>query len=328
MFPIRDTIPSSRYPLVNNLLIAVNVAVFLLELSQGPGLREFLLTWGLIPARITVPGIADRFTAWEQLSPFVTFMFLHGGFLHIVTNLWSLWIFGDNVEDRMGHGRYLVFYLLCGWASAAFQMAFNWTSTMPTIGASGAIAGVMGAYLLLYPRSRIVTLVLLIFIPWFVEIPAFFFLGLWFVLQISSAAGGQAGGIAWWAHVGGFAAGMALLIPFTRSPRSGLDRTLSQYTQRRGTPRLQMVRPMAGGPADPHLYGALYITPREARLGARKFVNIPWGFQKRLYTVAIPPGLSHGSRLKLAGLGRPVAGGGRGDLILEVKVVEDRGFRL
>ncbi|MBU2490294.1 MAG: rhomboid family intramembrane serine protease [Proteobacteria bacterium] len=330
MFPIRDTIPSSRYPLVNNLLIGINITVFLVQMGMGQGaaLQNFVIQWGFIPAKLTNPRLAAHFTTFDQAASFFTFMFLHGGFLHLLSNMWSLYIFGDNVEDRMGHGRYLAFYLLCGLASAVTHLGFNWASATPTVGASGAIAGVMGAYLLLYPRSRILTLVLLIIFPIFVEIPAFFFLGLWFALQFLYAAGGQAGGIAWWAHVGGFLAGMILVFVFTKTPRIGFDRTLRRYTQKRSTPRLQVVRPLPGGPADPHLYGSLEITSQEALLGARKLVNIPWGFQKRLYTVVIPPGLSSGSRLKLAGLGRLAETGVRGDLILEVKFREGGNGRL
>ncbi|MBW1989111.1 MAG: rhomboid family intramembrane serine protease [Deltaproteobacteria bacterium] len=324
MIPIRDTTPSARYPMVNNLLIGINILVFLVEIAQGADMQGFMVTWGFVPAKLTNPRVAVHFSFLQQFGSFFSFMFLHGGFLHLLFNMWTLYIFGDNVEDRLGHVRYLAFYLVCGWASAFAHLVFNWDSTVPTVGASGAIAGVMGAYFLLYPGSRILTLIPVLFIPWFVEIPAFVFLGIWFLLQLLSAAGGGAGNVAWWAHVGGFVVGMALLRLFLRLPRAGVDRSVGRYTQRRSTPRLQVVRPMAAGNSDPNLYGHVFITPWEARNGAKKIVNIPWGFQKRLFTVVIPPGLSPGARLRLRGLGRITPDGGRGDMILDVRIADAR----
>ena len=199
MIPLRDTTPSKNYPIVNNLIIGVNVLVYVFQLMQGGELNRFIFTYGLVPARYSVPEIAAYFTPGQQILAFVSFMFLHGGFWHLLGNMWSLYIFGDNIEDRIGSARYLAFYLLCGLLSGLSHLLLNWGSRIPTIGASGAIAGVMGAYLILYPRSRILTLIPIFFIPYFLEIPAFFFLGLWFVFQFLSAAGtsGEGGGIAW-----------------------------------------------------------------------------------------------------------------------------------
>ena len=151
MIPIRDTIQSKNYPIVNTIIIAANVLVYLVQLTQGDRLNQFIITYGLVPARYSVPQIAAYFTIGQQVLSFFSFMFLHGGFWHLLGNMWSLYIFGDNVEDRLGPLRYLLFYLLCGFLSGVSHLFVNWHSQVPTIGASGAIAGVMGAYLLLFP---------------------------------------------------------------------------------------------------------------------------------------------------------------------------------
>jgi membrane associated rhomboid family serine protease len=206
MIPLRDTIRSETYPIVNSLIIAANILVFFVELSQQQRLNQFIYVYGLVPARYSVPQVSAYFTTGQQFFSFLTFMFLHGGFLHLLGNMWFLYIFGDNVEDRLGHFRYLVFYLLCGWASGISHLVINWHSEIPTIGASGAIAGVMGAYFILHPRAKVLTLVPIFFFFHFMELPAFLFLGIWFLFQFLSAAGSSAqiGGIAWWAHIGGF----------------------------------------------------------------------------------------------------------------------------
>lgn len=213
MIPIRDTNRSDTYPLANYGIIAVTLVAFVIELLQGPRLKEFIYLYGLVPARYADTQIAAHFTTGQQVLPFFTSLLLHGGILHLVGNMWFLYIFGDNVEDRLGHLRYLLFYLICGLAAGASHLVLNWHSNVPTIGASGAIAGVMGAYLILYPRARILTLIPLFFFFPFVEVPAFFFIGIWFLFQFLSAAGstGQAGGIAFWAHVGGFVFGIVFL---------------------------------------------------------------------------------------------------------------------
>jgi hypothetical protein len=249
-------------------------------------------------------------------------MFLHGGFWHILGNMWFLYIFGDNVEDRLGPFRYFVFYLLCGLVSGLSQLIFNFHSNVPTIGASGAIAGVMGAYLILHPHSKILTLIPIIFIPWFIEIPAFFFLGFWFFLQFINAAGshGHVSGIAWWAHIGGFVFGMACLKIFIALPETGASDKLRRVTAKRKTHRLQVIRPVGPGAA-PHLYGTINITPFEAMIGTQKLVNIPWGFQKRIVKVNVPPGVKEGSKLRLKGLGKIAADDQRGDLYLKVMII-------
>jgi len=321
MIPIRDTIRSETYPIVNNIIIAVNVLVFVMELFQQQRLNEFVYIYGLVPARYTIPQISAYFTTGQQAISFLTFMFLHGGFFHLLGNMWSLYIFGDNVEDRLGHLRYLVFYLLCGFASGMSHLAISWNSNIPTIGASGAIAGVMGAYFILYPRAKILTLVPIFFFFQFLELPAFFFLGIWFLFQFLSAAGasGQAGGIAWWAHIGGFVFGVIALKLFEFLPESGVNRKIRKMTRKRTTPHLRVIRP-AGLGTDPDLYGLVSITEREALFGARKLVNIPEGFKKRTFFLTIPQGVSEGSTLRLKGLGRQTPKGLRGDLYLKVQI--------
>lgn len=321
MLPIRDTISSKNYPIVNNTIIGINVVLFLFEMSQGTHLNRFVYIYGLVPARYSVPQIASYFTTGQQLLSWLSFMFLHGGFWHLLGNMWSLYIFGDNVEDRLGPFRYLVFYLLCGITSGLSHFLFNLHSNIPTIGASGAIAGVMGAYLILHPNSKILTLIPIIFIPWFVEVPAFFFLGLWFVLQFLNAAGshGNIGGIAWWAHIGGFVFGIVLLKIFLALPETGVSGKMRRVTAKRKTHRFQVVRPGGLG-KDPHLYGTIDITSFEALAGTQKLINIPKGFQKRIVKVIVPPGVKEGSKLRLKGLGKTASDGQRGDLYLKVMI--------
>jgi membrane associated rhomboid family serine protease len=321
MFPIRDTVQSKNYPVINYALIIVNVLVFLLELSKGVGLDGFIFTYGLVPARYSVPEVALQFSLYQQAFSLLSFMFLHGGFLHLLGNMWFLYIFGDNVEDTLGHVRYLAFYILCGLLSGLFHLAVNFTSQVPTIGASGAIAGVMGAYILLYPRSKILTLIPIIIIPYFVEIPAVIFLGIWFVFQFLGAASDstQAGGIAWWAHVAGFVAGMALLKLFLLFPETGITKSMSGITSRRKTPRFQLIHP-AGSKTSTHLNGSISITPQEATLGAVKLINIPLGLRKRLFKVTIPPGVRDGTVLRLKGMGNEMFSGLKGDLYLTVMI--------
>ena len=323
MIPIRDINPSRKYPVVNNTIIGINILVYLLQLSQGPELDRFIYVYGLVPARYSIPHVASYFTFFQQAFSFLSFIFLHGGFLHLLGNMWSLYIFGDNVEDRLGPFRYLLFYLACGIASGVSHLILNTTSNIPTIGASGAISGVMGAYLILYPRSKILTLIPIIFIPWFVEIPAFFFIGFWFVLQIINAAGtqGGAGGIAWWAHIGGFIFGIVFLKLALKVPSTGMSNRVSRATTRKKSHRLQIIRPTGSGKgAD--LYGTIDLTPFEAYLGSQKVVNVPWGFSKRLIKVKVPPGVTTGKMLKLKGLGRQTPDGRRGDFYLKILVKE------
>jgi membrane associated rhomboid family serine protease len=220
MLPIKDTIRAQSFPLVNWLLIIANTIVWFFMIDMTPGDAEsFVFLYGLVPAQIEL---------YNPISfyPFFTHMFLHGGWLHFLSNVWILFIFGDNVEDRMGSLRYLMFYLAGGIAAGALQTYVNLGSFIPAIGASGAIAAVMGAYFLYYPRARVITLIPVFLFPWFVEIPAILFLGFWFVTQLYSgvmaltmASGQAAGGIAWWAHIGGFVFGLIFALPFIRRRR-------------------------------------------------------------------------------------------------------------
>jgi len=320
MIPIRNTIRSKNYPVVNTAIIVLNVLFFVIELTQGDELNRFIYTYGLVPAKYTVPAISSYFTLGQQIISFVSFMFLHGGFFHLLGNMWSLYIFGDNVEDRLGPLRYLLFYLLCGLASGFSHLVINWNSQMPTIGASGAIAGVMGAYMILYPKSRILTLIPMFFFFPLVEIPAVFFLGIWFIFQFLSAAstGGQ-GGIAWWAHIGGFIFGIIFLKMFLSFKERPVGKKIRQIIKKKRSERIQVIRPVSFG-QDPDMYGNISITKREAIFGARKLVNIPKGFKKRMFMLNIPPGTSEGSKLRLPGLGRQLNGERRGDFYLKIKV--------
>ena len=227
MFPIRDTIPSRHPPIAVWLLLLLNGIAFSIEIAlPNDQLERVFYLFGIVPKRFTHP-------AWAQFIgfpihtywPYLTHMFLHAGWLHIIGNMWVLWIFGDNVEDRMGHGRFLVFYLACGLVAAISQTYVTPNATVPSVGASGAIAGVMGAYLVLFPKSRVIVLFPVLFIPLFFELPAVFYLAFWFLLQLFSGAMAlaspeQVGGIAFWAHVGGFTAGVALHRLFVlRHPR-------------------------------------------------------------------------------------------------------------
>src|SRR2546425_12234712 len=208
MIPLRDTVPSRSFPFVNWLLIVLNVVVFLVILSLRSDAEGFVAALGLVPKRL----LTDP-QPWELVTPF-TSMFLHGGWAHLLGNMLALYVFGDNVEDRLGSGPYLLFYLLCGLVASFAHIALNPTSAIPTVGASGAISGVLSAYLLFFPSARVITLVPIFFLPWFVEVPAVIFIGFWFVSQLLNGvltvvAGVQAlGGVAWWAHVGGFLAGL------------------------------------------------------------------------------------------------------------------------
>jgi membrane associated rhomboid family serine protease len=321
MIPIRDTIPARNYPIVNTTIIGINILVYLIQMGQGPAPDRFIYIYGLVPARYSVSQIASYFSAYQQVFSFLSFMFLHGGFWHLLSNMWSLYIFGDNVEDCLGPLRYLLFYLLCGIASGLSHLLLNLNSNIPIIGASGAIAGTMGAYFILHPKSKILTLIPIFFIPYFVEIPAFFFIGIWFVLQLINAAAIHAAitPVAWWAHIGGFLFGIVFLFLFLKLPQIGVTDKVRRITEKKKTHRLQVVRPVGTG-ADPHLYGTVTITPYEAMTGVRKLVNIPQGFQKRLFKIVIPPGIKEGTVLRLQGLGRDYPSDQRGDLFLKVSI--------
>ncbi|MCI0554367.1 MAG: rhomboid family intramembrane serine protease [Anaerolineae bacterium] len=214
MIPLYDTIRPRRFPFINWLLILANAAVFWYELQLGEAaLRDFIFTWGLIPGEL-MSNLQE-----EWLTVF-TSMFLHGGWFHIISNMWVLYIFGDNIEERLGSTRYLLFYLLSGIAAAALQVFIMQGNSVPMIGASGAIAGVLGAYLISFPGSRIASLVPIFFIFTIVEIPAIIFLVFWFISQLYSGLfamqGGSSSGIAWWAHIGGFIFGLIMVSFFRR----------------------------------------------------------------------------------------------------------------
>ncbi len=246
MFPIRDDIPSGRLPIVNWVVIGICAVVFLAQWQEsqrpGPSLVE---RFGMIPVRVLHPDrpvmipdvqvVRTPFGLQQQMDErlaapaavpdpwtLLTCVFLHGGWMHFLGNMWFLFIFGDNVEDRLGHLGYLLFYLGCGLAASFAHLATNSTSNMPTIGASGAIAGVMGAYFYLYPRASVLTLIPIVFYVDVISLPAPIFLGIWFVFQlvqgvVASSVAQASTGVAWWAHIGGFAAGVAAMMLFAQT---------------------------------------------------------------------------------------------------------------
>jgi membrane associated rhomboid family serine protease len=225
MIPLRDENPSGSSPVVTRAIIAINCVTFVYELLLGPELRAFILQWGLVPERVLMAFRGEESLALP-IATLATSTFLHGGWLHLIGNMWYLWIFGDNVEDRLGKMRFVVFYLITGMAAGVIHFLANPASSYPTVGASGAIAAVLGAYAITFPKARVVTLIPLFFFFQIVALPAFVVLILWFVFQFLSgllssawAAGGR-GGVAWWAHIGGFVVGaiaMKALAPPKRS---------------------------------------------------------------------------------------------------------------
>jgi membrane associated rhomboid family serine protease len=218
--PLRDNNPTRIVPFVTYALVAINIAVFVYELSLGDQLEAFFRVWAVVPRELTASFSGQPtglpFPAWVTL---ITSQFLHGGFLHVAGNMLFLWIFGNNVEDKLGHVKFLIFYLACGILAGLSQWFFSAYSVVPSLGASGAIAGVMGAYILRFPQAEILTLVPLGFFMWTFRVPAFFFLGFWFAqqalysfasLSVPTNVGMQSGGIAYWAHAGGFVFGAVL----------------------------------------------------------------------------------------------------------------------
>ncbi len=220
--PLRDQNPTSRFPIVTVLFIVLNVVVFFLQLVSPEGLQFYVYKMGTIPYEIThftsLPLVVGH-TAEQipRLAPALTLiasMFLHGGFLHLLFNMLYLWIFGNNVEDFLGPFRFILFYLISGVGASLTHIIFNANSQIPMIGASGAIAGVLGAYLILYPKARVMTLIFFIFFIRIVPIPAAFVLGFWFLMQVLNV--GVGGGVAWFAHIGGFLIGIGLIKLFTK----------------------------------------------------------------------------------------------------------------
>lgn len=227
MIPFRTTAPCHRSPVVSVSLIFLNIAVFFYQ----EGLAEqaeyaFITTFALIPAVYSSPAAArDAGLDPGNLLPLISNTFLHGGYLHLIVNMWTLWLFGLPVEDRLGPLRFSALYLCCGAAGSLAHLAFNLSSQVPALGASGAIAGVLGAFVWIYPRAKVAAVVPIIVIPWIVHLPAILYAGIWFLIQMIegwSALGADplAGGIAWWAHIGGFAAGLALAVALHARTRS------------------------------------------------------------------------------------------------------------
>lgn len=222
MIPLKNLRPRTHFPAVTLALIVVNFIVFFYQLTLDPrALQSFIMTYSMIPARAQLALAHSQYTLAQGFFPLFTSMFLHAGWLHIIGNMWFLWLFGPNVEDRLGHLPYLGFYLVCGLGAGIAQTLFSLGSTMPGLGASGAIAGVLGAYVVFFPSSRILTLVTLFFWWFFARLPAVLFIGLWFAVQflsgLSSLGSAQGGGVAWWAHVGGFLLGMLLVSGMRRN---------------------------------------------------------------------------------------------------------------
>jgi len=222
MFPLRDSIRSKSFPIVNYLLIIANIAVFVKEvqLSHVGLFDPFLFEYGLIPERFLASPLG-------RLPELFSSMFLHGSWGHVLGNMWYLYVFGDNVEDNLGHFRYLLYYLLMGVGAASFQMLSNPQSTLPMVGASGAIAGILGSYFVLYPRARVLSLFIIFIFIRIIEIRAFYFLGFWFLMQAFNGVGtlgrdhirGEMGGVAWWAHAGGFLTGFVSILIFRKRRR-------------------------------------------------------------------------------------------------------------
>jgi membrane associated rhomboid family serine protease len=216
--PLKDLNPRRTFPIVNVLLILANVAVFFYQFTLPPqAFKAFVLSNATIPARI--PAALSGHASLElAFLPLLTSMFLHSGFMHLAGNMLFLWIFGDNVEDTFGHIPYLLFYLVCGVGAGLLHILFNWNSSVPALGASGAISGVMGAYMVLFPRQPVLTLVFIFLVP----IPAVFLLGYWFLIQaleaFTSVGAAASGGVAFWAHVGGFLLGVMITKAFVRRP--------------------------------------------------------------------------------------------------------------
>jgi len=220
MLPLKDNIPARNFPYVNIGLIIINSVFFFYQMSYGHKFDQLMFTLGFIPARFLAQH-GENLLNPNGYLPVFSSMFMHANLVHLISNMWMLWIFGDNVEDCMGHGRYFLFFLLCGIASVFAQTISNPQSAIPMVGASGAISGVLGAYIITYPNARILTLVPIVILFYIIELPAYFFLGFWFAIQLIQGSlyslnshQTVGGGVAWWAHVGGFAAGVIFLQVF------------------------------------------------------------------------------------------------------------------
>ena len=222
MLPLKDDNPTSTFPFVTIVFIGINILVFIYQLSLGLELKRFILQVGLIPYEITHFKDLPPLNNFPLFFNFFTSLFIHGGILHLAGNMLFLWIFGNNIEDSMGHFRFVIFYFLCGIIATLTHIVFNFNSPIPTIGASGAISGVLGAYILLFPKARIHTLFIFFIFIRIIPVPAVFVLGLWIFIQIANGLPTvgmhQISGVAWFAHIGGFGAGL-LLVHFFRKKR-------------------------------------------------------------------------------------------------------------
>jgi membrane associated rhomboid family serine protease len=226
MLPIEIAVPT-RYPaVVTYALIALNCAAFLFQISLSPAeLEAFLYEFALVPARYFAPPPGMTTQGLSDYLPFLSNMFLHGGWLHLILNMWTLYLFGPAVEDRLGSARFLVFYLVCGVFASIAHAFFNSTSTIPALGASGAISGVLGSFIMMFPLARLVIVIPILFFPFFFEVPALLFAAFWFFTQVTAGIAElfmppQAGGVAWWAHTGGFVAGLVLTPLLRQSNRA------------------------------------------------------------------------------------------------------------
>jgi membrane associated rhomboid family serine protease len=229
MIPIRDRNPSGTFPFITIGIISVNVLIFLYQLSLGSDLVVFINQYGVVPIKVTHYFQSSGLTSIETFFPFISSTFLHGGFIHLIGNMWFLWIFGDNIEDRLGHFKYLIFYILCGAIASSAHVFFNSQSEVPCVGASGSIAAILGAYMVTFPRARVTTVIPIFFFIQIIELPAVVVIGFWILIQFFSGAvsltssTSDGGGIAWWAHAGGFVSGIILFyiicVLFVRKPK-------------------------------------------------------------------------------------------------------------
>ena len=223
MIPLRDTIPSSSFPVVTIGLIVFNTLIFLYQRNLGAGEERFIQHYGFVPAVYLHTSLAEPLNFSARFGPMFSSMFLHGGWFHLIGNMWILWIFGDNVEDRLGKVRFFLYYVVSGLAAVYLHYLTEQTSGLPVIGASGAIAGIMGGYFVLFPRARILTILPIFIFIQIVTIPAVVFLALWFLGQLLSGVVTSSvqmhGGVAWWAHIGGFVAGALLIFLLRQSPQ-------------------------------------------------------------------------------------------------------------
>jgi membrane associated rhomboid family serine protease len=223
MIPLRDENPTRTFPVITILFIVINAAVFFYQMSLGPHMEQFVASFAAVPSHVAHWQNPPGLVAFPPLVTLLTSMFLHGGFLHIAGNMLFLWIFGNNIEDYVGHFSFIFFYLVCGVAAGLLQVFMTPDSTIPLVGASGAISGVMGAYVVLYPRAKIQTLVFLGFFIRIVRIPAYFFLFFWFLIQLLSALyssnAPDQGGVAFFAHIGGFVAGILMILFWQNSKK-------------------------------------------------------------------------------------------------------------